>query len=156
MNKGQWLLLVVVALTATWLMAAGEYQKYDNVATMTVTTDSAGDSTLGGMTRRIVKVDGWSNSIQAMFILGNAYPAYAGLGVSDSAFIQLYAGFGDSLHVLTADTVAALPCTTYYAITANTDTLLKEYLTVRCSIFDTLGDSVMDVTYPLNYYIILK
>ena len=149
-------MLLILVAAASLALGAGEYYKYDDVATFTVTTDDGGDSTLAGMTRRIAPMEGWSNSVQAMFVLRDAYPVQAGLGVKDSAFIQLYAGLGDSLHILTADTVAALPCTTYYASTADVDTLLKEYLTVRCSVFDTLGDSAYVATYPLYYYIILK
>jgi len=149
-------ILVAVSIAGLIIGAAGEYQKYDDRTTFTVTTDSAGDSTYAGMTRRLVPCEGWSNSVQAMLILGNAYPAYAGLGVSDSAFVQLYADFADSLHILTANTTASLPCTLYYCNTGVIDTLLKENLTVLCSIFDTLGDSALDVTYPLNYHILFK
>ena len=149
-------MLLILVAAAGLAMGAGEFGKYDGPATFTVTTDDGGDSTLAGMTRRIAPMDGWSNSVQAMFVLRDASPAYAGLGVSDSGFIQLFATFGDSLHILTADTVAALPCTTYYASTADIDTLLKEYLTVTCSVFDTLGDSAFVATYPLDYHIILK
>lgn len=150
------MVLLVVGLFAAVIMGAGEYAKYDDVVTVDVTTDDGDDSTYVSMTRRICATEGWTNSIQAMFVLGNAYPPYAGLGVKDSCFMQLYAGFADSLHILTAETLAAMPCTLYYCNATSLDTLLKENLTMLCSIFDTLGDFATDVTYPLDYYIIMK
>lgn len=156
MRMKQWALIAIIGLLSAGLVASGEYAKYDGVTTFAVTTDDGGDSTLGNITQRICKTEGWSNSIQVMLVLGNAYPATAGLGLSDSGIIQLWAGFGDSLHILAVDTSATLPNTLYYASTGDVDTLLKEYLTVKCNIYDTLGDNAVSVTYPLSYYVIMK
>lgn len=148
--------LVFVGIAAFALSASRDYELIEKQLNMVVDTDSFGDSTYGSFINRLAFVKGFSNSAMVQVVIGVPTPPYVGLGEKDSAFLQLRTSFAGVTTVLTADTCNDLPCSLYWTSITDIDTLLKEDLSILCSIFDTLGDTTITVTYPIKFDIILK
>lgn len=155
--KRFFLLLVVVLLVAATMYAASDNRKHRGVEQIGVTTDSLGDSTIATGSFGAFTTDGY-NTLQSEIIIGNAKPAYAGLGVSDSGIIFLYTHTEHGANVLIDSTSkGSLPCTLSTIVHSNVgDTLIREYLEIEFAIHDTLGDSLIAVNYPITYSIKLK
>lgn len=149
--------VILLLLIGLVVIGAGEYRQNAGVVAITVTTDSAGDSTIWSGIIGLGKVGGFAQSIMAEFIVSPAKSAYAGLGNADSCRLDFWTSFGNRRETLATVTCGGFPCTLYYASTATAlDTFLKDEIGLDVFITDTLGDTAFDVVYQLRKNVLLK
>lgn len=151
------IILSVLLCVSFMLLAAGEYRRYGDTKQITVVTDSAGDSTYASGNFGVGMVYGF-NTLHGRVIMENAKPNPAGLGNADSAWLWLYTYMINGDLILVDSAVKnALPCTLTTVVHSNVgDTLLRSYLQIAYAVYDSLGDTLATVEYPIKYDITLK
>ena len=123
---------------------------------VTITSDSAGDSTYIDTNIFMGKTNGANSAIGVVRLRG-PISAYAGLGNDDSAqLIVKSIGQGRTRTHATAS-CAAIPCSCLFAVDAPAvDSTLLGDLFIEMICVDSLSDTAVDVPYNLNWDIILK
>ena len=151
------LIVLFIISLAVMVYATADFREHKGVQQISVSTDSAADSTNATGTFGSFITDGYS-TLQADIVIGNALPTYAGLGNIDSAWIRLYtrSEYGSNI-VIDSVSGAGLPVTMTTSLHSNVgDTLIKKYLSIGYTIYDSLGDTTIAVNYPIKYSIKLK
>lgn len=137
--------------------ADGEFFVFESMETMVVTTDDGGDSTTGELSIYLGKTRGFDN-LYSSVIIDNAYPAYAGLGNLDSAWLGLWTYDADGReYIIDSVSKAGLPCTLLTTLHSNVgDTLMRHFLRIDARMYDSLGDSSFTANFRVNYKVKLK
>lgn len=149
-------LIVAVLLMVSVALAAGEYFQDAGTLSAVVTTDGAGDSTFASGTFSVANTQGF-RTLQFKAKLDDAVPAYGGLGKSDSGWLWLYSVLGSERVLIDSAVSAGLPCSLLVNLHSNVgDTLLRNLLDLDWQVYDSLGDSSFDATYPVRFNLKLK
>lgn len=152
------LIVLMLAVTA-WADPRFNHKQIQGNQTLTVATDSTGDSTYASGSANLVdnSLEGFKG-MMAKIVLRGPISAYAGIGNQDSGWIWLRTYFAGDTFLLDSAVANSIPVTLRYELpaAAGTDTLLKDYLIVDWAIFDSLGDTTLAVKYDISWDINLK
>lgn len=152
--------LVLLLAAVVWADPRLNNKKIQGHQTLNVSSDSTADSMYVSGSANLVNnnIEGFT-SIMVKIILRGPISAYAGIGNDDSAWIWLRTHWAGETVLLDSAVSEGLPTTLRYAVSSDslgTDTLLKDYLSVDWAIYDSLGDTTINVKYDISWDINLK
>lgn len=154
--------VMILSLLAVAISADPRFnnKKIQGHQTLTVSSDSTADSMYVSGSANLVdnNLEGFT-SIMAKVIIRGPISAYAGIGNDDSAWIWLRTHWAGETVLLDSAVGEGLPVTLRYEVSSDslgTDTLLKDYLSVDWAIYDSLGDTTINVKYDISWDINLK